>query len=119
MIRAWTSSLRVTRREVTLLVQDEESGDLLKARLPLAPCHPRAMLTLLEGIALWRGKPLQVVLSAGESSVSWLGSDLFGDELWPGESPLVSFTVAHRGRRRRLDGIGDFRALRRAPRGEP
>src|SRR5262245_27218623 len=85
MIRVWTSSLRVTPREVDLLVQDEEMGDLVKARLPLAPRHPRALLTLLEGVALWRGQPLRVVLSAGGPSVPWLGSDLFGDELWPGE----------------------------------
>jgi hypothetical protein len=93
-------------------------GDLIKARLPLAPRHPRALLTLLEGVALWRGQPLRVVLFADGSSVPWLGSDLFGDELWPGESPLVSFAIAHRGRRRRLDGVGDFRALRRVPQAE-
>ena len=109
----WTSSLRVTSREVSLLIQDAEIGDLLKARLPLGPRHPRALLTLLEGIALWRGRPMRVVLSAADPSVPFLGSDLFGDELWPGESQLVSFAVAHPGRRRRLAGLGDFRAVRR------
>ena len=39
---------------------------------------------------------------------------LFGDELWPGESPLVRFEFVHRVRRPvRLGGLGDFRA--RAP----
>jgi hypothetical protein len=118
MNRFWTSSLRVTPREVTLLVRDEEMGDLLKARLPLAPKHPRALLTLLEGVALWRGRPMRVALSAPGPSVPWLGSDLFGDELWPGESQLVSFAVAHPGRRRRLEGLGDFRAVRRIPEDE-
>jgi hypothetical protein len=113
MNRFWTISMRVTTREVTLLVRDEEIGDLLKARLPLSPKHPRALLTLLEGLALWRGRPLRVVLSATGPSIPWLGSDLFGDDLWPGESPLVTFAVVHRGRRRRLEGLGNFRAVRR------
>jgi hypothetical protein len=112
MIQAWTSSLRVTTAEVTLLVKDHETGDRLKARLPLRPRHPRALLTLLEGVALWQGQGLRVVLSAAGPSAPWHGSDLFGDELWPGESQLVSFAIAHRGRRRRLVGVGDFRALR-------
>lgn len=117
MIRAWTGSLRVTTRQVSLLIEDEEEGDLMKARLPLSPGHPRALLTLLEGMALWRGQPMHVVLSAAEASGSYLGSGLFGDELWPGESPLVRFSVAVPGSRRRLPGLGDFRALRR--RGAP
>lgn len=113
MNRAWTGSLRVTAREASLLVRDEEQGDLLKARLPMAPRHPRALLTLVEGLALWRGEPMLIVLSATDPSAPWLGSDLFGDELWPGESPLVRFTLAVPVPRRRLPGVGDFRALRR------
>jgi hypothetical protein len=117
MIGTWTSSLRVTRSEVTLLIEDEERGDLLKARLPHAPRHPRALLTLLEGAALWHGQPMRVVLSADDSSMPWVGSGLFGDELWPGESPLVTFHIAAHGSRKRLSGLGDFRAVRR--RGTP
>jgi hypothetical protein len=117
MIGTWTSSLRVTSREVTLLIEDEERGDLLKARLPLAPRHPRALLTLLEGAALWCGQPMRVVLSAADCSMPWLGSGLFGDELWPGESPLVTFHIAAHGSRKRLSGLGDFRPLRH--RGKP
>jgi hypothetical protein len=113
MIGVWTSSLRVTRSEVTLLIEDEERGDLLKARLPHAPRHPRALLTLLEGAALWHGQPMRVVLSAADSSMPWVGSGLFGDELWPGESPLVTFHIAAHGSRKRLSGLGDFRAVRR------
>ena len=117
MRRAWRGALRVTSREASLLVQDEDLGDLMKARLPMPPRHPRALLTFLEGTALWSGQPLGVVLSAADASVPWLGSGLFGDELWPGESQLVHFTVAAPGCRKRLSGLGDFRALRR--RGEP
>jgi hypothetical protein len=46
-------------------------------------------------------------------------STLFGDELWPGESPLVRFEVAVPGCRKRLPGLGDFRGLRLlAPQGD-
>jgi hypothetical protein len=114
---AWSGTLRVTPREAKLLLHDEERGDLLKARLPIPPPHPRALLTLLEGAALWSGHPLGVALSAADASIPWLGSGLFGDELWPGESQLVRFTVAVPACRKRLSGLGDFRAVRR--RGAP
>lgn len=117
MMRSWTGSLRVNAREASLLVEDEEQGDVMKARLPMPPRHPRALLTMLEGVALWRGQPMRVVLTVGDESMSWLGSGLFGDELWPGESQLVHFAVAARGCRKLLGGLGDFRAQRR--RGAP
>src|SRR5215510_13286756 len=90
MMRAWMSTLRVTSTEVSLLVRDQEAGDRLKARLPTRPRHPRALLTLLEGVALWQGERLHVALSAASSSAAWLGSDLFGDELWPRAAPITS-----------------------------
>ncbi len=48
MMRKWQTTVRVTPRETKLLVTAPE-GDLLKARLDTHPCHPRALLTLLEG----------------------------------------------------------------------
>jgi hypothetical protein len=44
-----------------LLVQDGPIP-ILKARLPEAPHHPRALETLAEGVALWYGRPLYAVL---------------------------------------------------------
>jgi hypothetical protein len=115
-MRPWKGSVRVTTREVKVLVVDPQAGDLLKARLPLAAQHPRALLTLLEGIALWRGQPLRVVVSAAfadDGRLCWSDSGLFGDELWPAESQLVRYEVGDRARRRhRLVGLGDFRSLR-------
>src|SRR2546426_705077 len=73
--------------EVRLLVTEPEAGDLVKARQPIAPRYPPALLTHLEGLALWRGQPLGVVIIAADPSRSWFGSGLFGDELWP-EVPL-------------------------------
>ena len=120
MMRPWQGSVRVTTREVKILVLDPQRGDLLKARLPPGAQHPRALLTLLEGIALWRGQPLRVVLtaaSADDGRPCWSGSGLFGDELWPAESQLVRYEVGGRAHRpRRLVGLGDFRALRVEPR---
>ena len=121
MMRPWKGSVRATPREVRVLVVDPEQGDLLKARLPLGAQHPRALLTLLEGLALWRGQPLRVAVSAtsaGDGRPCWSGSGLFGDELWPGESQLVRYEVGARASRRgRLVGLGDFRSLRVDPRG--
>jgi len=113
MLRSWQCSLRVTQHQTKLLLSASE-GDLLKARLDSHPCHPRALLTLLEGLSLWCGEPLRVALSADERFRALLPSTLFGDELWPGESPLVRFDIVHPVRRRaRLEGLGDFRASRK------
>ena len=51
MMRDWKPVLRVSRGHVLLLVTSE-TGDILKARLPLSPRHPRALLTLLERLSL-------------------------------------------------------------------
>jgi hypothetical protein len=116
MLREWKPVLRIVSREAMLIVQSE-TGDVLKARLPLNPGHPRALLTLLEGLALWSGAPLSVAISADAHSMDWLGSGLFGDELFPAESQLVRFSVVQRGCRvRHLRGLGDFRAARRGAR---
>jgi hypothetical protein len=116
MLREWKPVLRIVSREAMLIIRSE-TGDVLKARLPLNPSHPRALLTLLEGLALWNGAPLSVAVSADAHSMDWLGSGLFGDELFPAESQLVRFAVVHRDCRvRRLRGLGDFRAGRRGGR---
>lgn len=116
MLRAWRCSLRVTQSHATVLLSGPD-GDLLKARLDTRPCHPRALLTLLEGLSLWCGEPLSVALTVDGSSHASLPSTLFGDELWPGESGLVRFELVHRDRRpKRLGGLGDFRVERRGVR---
>ncbi|GAC1352500.1 MAG: hypothetical protein NVS3B20_17080 [Polyangiales bacterium] len=119
MNQNWTAVLRPSAREVTLLVTCPAMGDVMKARLPMAPRHPRALLTMLEGVALFGGGPLCVAISAAQTSAPWLGSGLFGDELWPAESPLVRFTIADRGRHRPLRGLGSFQHLRGVRVSEP
>jgi hypothetical protein len=112
-MRDWKTVLTVTSSDALLLVT-REASDLIKAKLPLRPQHPRALLTLLEGLALWSGASLQVVVSADDRSRAWVGSGLFGDELFPAESSLVQFHIEHRDcRAHRLRGVADFRAARR------
>jgi len=108
----WRPVLSFGAREMRLLVLDSDGSDLLKASLPLPARHPRAMLTLIESLALWSGERIGAVISAAdrsEPSAKWL------DESWPEESALVRFDfVAARDRRpRRIDGVCDFRDLRR------
>jgi hypothetical protein len=117
---SWYCALHVTPNQARLLLTAAD-GDLLKARLSATPHHPRALLTLLEGLSLWSGHPLCVALSVDDSCPRWPGAQLFGDDLWPSESQLVRFDIVRRDRRTsRLSGLGDFRtvrltAARRAP----
>jgi hypothetical protein len=113
MMRDWKPALQVRQDQVLLLVTSE-MGDVLKARLPMAPRHRRALLTLLEGVSLWSGQPLVVAVSAADR-LDWVGSGLFGDDFIPAESQLVRFQIDHLGcRARPLRGVGDFRSLRRS-----
>ncbi|HWL86988.1 MAG TPA: hypothetical protein VNO21_14365 [Polyangiaceae bacterium] len=115
----WIATLRPTTHELRILVRTRETGDLMQARLPARSAHPRAVLTLLEGLSLFRGQPMRAVICvAAPSPTPYDLGLLFGDELWPGESPLVQFDFELPVRRRgRLRGLGDFRALRNAVRG--
>jgi hypothetical protein len=120
MLDRFNTRVQCSEKDAKLLVTTTELGDVLKARLPLMPAHPRALLTLLEGLALWQGQPLSTALSVPARSLPFLDSALWGDDLWPAESPLVSFNIVGPARRvARLKGVGDFRALRVIPGGRP
>ena len=45
-----------------VLVQDGPKQTLLRARLPHAPSHPRAVQALCEAVALWSGRKVCVAL---------------------------------------------------------
>jgi hypothetical protein len=109
----WPTRLRIGGNELKLLVTSPQGDDLLKARLPVRPPHPRALLTLLEGVALWSGEPVLAVISAGAHRDAWLDSDEWGDDPWPTESPLVHFDYATPPSRTRRTLVGDFRDVRR------
>lgn len=111
----WPTTIRIEAEDLKLLVTSPQGDDQIKARLPLRPRHPRALLTLLEGVALWSGEPVYAVISAGEQREDWLGCEAWGEELWPTESALVhfDFAIPPARDRRTLRGVGDFRAVRR------
>lgn len=83
--------------------------------------HPRAAATLLEGLSLFLGERLSVVLCVDDRSPSSCGLELL-DGLGYGQRSLyydvgVAVREPQRERRRarrgaRLDGVGDFRDLR-------
>jgi hypothetical protein len=111
----WPTTLRIGGEELRLLVMSPHGDDLLKARLPVRTPHPRALLTLLEGVALWSGQPVRAVISAGAHRDDWLDAEAWGNDLWPPESPLVhfDFAIPSPRARRRLVGVDDFREVRR------
>ena len=105
------ATVRIARPDVKLLITDEAGDDRLKAILPSRPYHPRALLTLLEGAALWAGQPLSAAIAAGSRADLSLDAALFGGGIWPDESALVRFDAAPDRPRRRIRGPGDFRQL--------
>jgi len=109
----WDARLRLDRRGARLLITDGLGHDRLKAHLPLRPEHPRALLTLLEGAALYSGERIVAALSADDAAVRTFASGVRGDELLPIDSALVRWTFAELSRTgRRMRGLGDFRDLR-------
>lgn len=109
----WRTTVQPTRHAVRLLVTNRDGDEILKARLPAYPQHPRALLSLLEALALWAGQPLTAAISVGPQVDLRCGEAIFGDGLLPLDSALVRFEVLAPARRRRtLAGVGDFRQLR-------
>lgn len=113
-MESWNVTIRI-ERDRTMVLVTEPCGDVLRARLPTRSEHPRALLTLLEGLALWSGQvPICAAISVAAAVPPFVVGELLGGEFWPQESPLVRLAfVEPRGRRRRLGGVGDFRLLYR------
>lgn len=110
----WHTRIEPLPQGVRLLVTGPAGEDLLKAQLASAPEHPRALLTVLEGLALWHGEPLCVAISAERPCHPSLGLGPFDDPpSWPQASALVHYTyLGTPARARRIRGVGDFRRLR-------
>jgi len=111
----WNAALKLDAEGTRVLLSDRLGHDVLKARLPLQCGHPRALLTLLEGAALYCGDRLLVVTSVDESADPGRVETVLGGHLLsPIDSALVRFDfVGPPIRRRRLiRGVGDFRDLR-------
>ena len=105
------------RNQLWMVATGFDGEVLLKGRLPLTPSHPRAAITVLEGLALWSGRPLPVALGVGQSSRSFIEALLPDGPAWM--SPLVDIHLvdpAVRRSGRRLRGVsGDFRNVIQLP----
>lgn len=112
-MQPWNVIIEVNNHAARCLVTDSQHHELLKALLPSYPSHPRALLTTLEGLALWCDHPLDAAICAAPSLDRSCGEALFGRGYSPIDSALVRFhEVAPAPRRRTLSGVGDFRQLR-------
>jgi len=99
-IEAWTTRIHVgmwhgEREKSPRISLSIRSGQLqhqiVRARFTGYPDHPRALLSVLEGLALWSGAVLDVAISADAPISDSLGLGAFGGEQWPTESALVRF----------------------------
>ena len=88
----WTVTIAAQRDGLRIRVKDSMQDDLLLARLPYPQDHPRALLTLLEGLALWTGAPLCAAVSVDDSADP---SRAIADG-WLGASALVRFEIDDR-----------------------
>jgi hypothetical protein len=95
------------RHEQTRLLLMHDGQELLKAVLPYRPAHRRAAQAVLEGLALWLGRPVSVVLYV-DGSANSSALDLC-DVLGFGVETLhFDVEVVHP----RNIGLGSFRDLR-------
>ena len=112
--RPWRVTLEVKPQSIKVLVTEPEGDEVLKAVFSGYPGHPRALLTLLEGVALWSGSALCAAISAEHPVSHSLGLGSFGDlDTWPEQSALVSFVFVDPTRPRRRIGRISFQTLRR------
>jgi hypothetical protein len=112
--RSFKVMIEIAPKVVRVLVTEPE-GDVLKAEFRSYPKHTRALLLILEGLALWSGRKLCVAIHAEQPVDHSLGLGAFGGEEWPEESALIEFDFVQteRRRRRKISGVGDFRTLGR------
>ena len=105
-VRAWPTLSRI-------LVQDA-AGPILKARLPADPQHPRALACLAEGLALWYGQPLHVVIGVAAQDAMCVGPRWDASvEAWPATPLLALQLIVGRPRppRRGADGLAGLGAF--------
>lgn len=103
--------------KTTRVIAMAAPGDtILKAQLKRDPVHPRALGTLLDAIALWQGQPVRAALCADAQGLTY-DSNICREAFLDDGGALYSLVWvpagAHRRRRHRLDGLGNFRDLER------
>lgn len=103
--------------DTRILAQDGPEKTLLKARLPFAPHHPRALATLCEAVALWSGRKVIAALDAGGSDgfcAPGRWQDTF-EALTEGPLFRVEYVAPTEppSSHDEVEGLGDFRDVRR------
>jgi hypothetical protein len=104
-VGSWLVRVRLRPVRLELVVTDLER-DLLRASLPTPQLHPRALVTVLEGLALWQGAVLRTAVVADERA-DWsglFGLGLGGSSLEDPRSPLIDVHEVSPARRRRRLG---------------
>lgn len=62
-------SIEPVGSEVRMMLAAPAASTIMKARMPNPPAHRRAVISLLEAIALWHGRPLRAVIDADAEDV--------------------------------------------------
>lgn len=102
-----------------ILAMRAPSETILKAHLSLRPSSARAVIALLETVALWEGRPVRAALVVDDSLPSSPSTTLYRDTfaLFGDETPLYRLEWVPRaaGRRRRdaIGKMGEFGDLER------
>jgi len=115
VMRTYKVMVEPLDRAMKLLMTDLDGNELLRAVLPAFPRHPRALLTLLEGLALWVDSRIHTAISVGPRADARSVEALFNGDLLPLDTALVHFELVGAAQRRRtIRGVGDFRQLKLA-----
>jgi hypothetical protein len=85
----WHAMLEAKGETIWLWVSNSLGQDVLRAALPRAAAHPRALLSILEGLALYSGRRLYAVGGADCRFGNW--GDICGDDPWLEDTALVVF----------------------------
>jgi hypothetical protein len=110
--------------DLTRVLVQEGPLPILKARLPEAPHHPRALETLAEGVALWYGRPLYGALGVADADAGCVSARWHATVDSLTRTPLVTIDLVH-GRPRPprggdgLGGLGAFAEVRQLRFWEP
>ena len=112
-----------TDAHTRVLVQDGPRP-ILKARLPEAPQHPRALESLAEGIALWYGRPLYAALGVAAEDALCVSPRWHATVDGLTRTPLVTIDLVIGPPRpprigAGLAGLGDFADVRQLRLWEP
>lgn len=98
-----------------ILACDGPELTLLKARLPDAPRHPRALATLCEAMALWCGRPVRAAFAADGRGLLNEYSRWSATVEHLSESALFRVEFVPRARPPRdagIGGMGEYRDVR-------